>query len=84
MLKHHPDKKAAPTDNNTTSLLYGTVNTNDDAFFKCISKAYEVLSHAEKRRQFDSVDPEFQDRWDDAPTAADLKVRFPSYILYIV
>ncbi|KAF4607845.1 hypothetical protein EYR40_000181 [Pleurotus pulmonarius] len=75
VLKHHPDKKAAPTDSSTTSLLYGTVNTNDDAFFKCISKAYEVLSHAEKRRQFDSVDPEFQDRWDDAPTAADLKAK---------
>ncbi|KAF9495225.1 DnaJ-domain-containing protein [Pleurotus eryngii] len=75
VLKHHPDKKAAPTDNSTTSLLYGTVNTNDDAFFKCISKAYEVLSHAEKRRQFDSVDPEFQDRWDDAPTAAELKAK---------
>ncbi|VDB87064.1 unnamed protein product [Peniophora sp. CBMAI 1063] len=45
VLKHHPDKKA------------GAVGeTNDDAFFKCISKAMEVLSNKEKRRQYDSVD----------------------------
>ena len=45
MLKHHPDKKAGVAG-----------DSNDDAFFKCISKAMEVLSNKEKRRQYDSVD----------------------------
>ncbi|BFZ53986.1 Zuotin [Savitreella phatthalungensis] len=45
VLKHHPDKKAA---------LSG--NVNDDAFFKCIAKAFEILSDPVKRRQYDSVD----------------------------
>ncbi|KAG8832448.1 hypothetical protein FRC17_001321 [Serendipita sp. 399] len=49
VLKHHPDKKA------------GSGNTNDDALFKCIQKAFEVLSNPEKRRQFDSVDPYYLD-----------------------
>ncbi|KAL2314982.1 Zuotin [Schizosaccharomyces pombe] len=44
VLKHHPDKKAA------------SGNINDDSFFKCIQKAYEILSDPVRRRQFDSVD----------------------------
>ncbi|BFZ61223.1 Zuotin [Saitoella coloradoensis] len=44
VLKHHPDKKAA------------SGNFNDDAFFKCIQKAHEVLSDPVRRRQYDSVD----------------------------
>lgn len=44
VLKHHPDKKAA------------SGNVNDDAFFKCIQKAMEILSDPTKRRQYDSVD----------------------------
>ncbi|GAA5960037.1 hypothetical protein JCM10213_008229 [Rhodosporidiobolus nylandii] len=57
VLRHHPDKKASAG---------GSQFANDDAFFKCIAKAMEVLSHPEKRRQFDSVDPEVPD---DYPTA---------------
>ncbi|CAH1759853.1 23591_t:CDS:10 [Entrophospora sp. SA101] len=49
VLKHHPDKKAS------------SGNTNDDAFFKCIQKAHEVLSDQTKRRQFDSIDPAIDD-----------------------
>ncbi|CAB4476753.1 uncharacterized protein OCT59_016910 [Rhizophagus irregularis] len=49
VLKHHPDKKASSGD------------TNDDAFFKCIQKAHEVLSDPVKRRQFDSVDDAIDD-----------------------
>ena len=45
VLKHHPDKKA------------GAGDSDNDQFFKCIQKAMEILSHPEKRRQFDSVDP---------------------------
>ncbi|KAB5546843.1 DnaJ domain-containing protein [Coniochaeta sp. 2T2.1] len=44
VLKHHPDKKAA------------SGRTEDDNFFKCIQKAFEVLLDPVKRRQFDSVD----------------------------
>ncbi|WFD31201.1 hydroxymethylglutaryl-CoA lyase [Malassezia sp. CBS 17886] len=55
VLKHHPDKKAG-----TTGLA------NDDSFFKCVAKAHEILSHPEKRRQFDSVDEGVDD--DDAPS----------------
>ncbi|RIA86795.1 DnaJ domain-containing protein [Glomus cerebriforme] len=49
VLKHHPDKKAS------------SGNTNDDAFFKCIQKAHEILSDPVKRRQFDSVDEAIDD-----------------------
>ncbi|KAG8215972.1 hypothetical protein J3R82DRAFT_7955 [Butyriboletus roseoflavus] len=62
VLKHHPDKKAGLSH-----------TTNDDAFFKCIQKAHEVLTHPERRRQFDSVDPRYLALEDDAPTAADFK-----------
>lgn len=78
VLKHHPDKKAsgpnaAPT--TTSSLFLNGVNqnTNDDAFFKCIQKAHEVLTNSEKRRQFDSVDPVFMDLEEEMPTAAEFK-----------
>lgn len=60
VLKHHPDKKA------------GSGDTNDDALFKCIQKAFEVLSHPERRRQFDSVDPYFVDLEQDPPTASQI------------
>ena len=60
VLRHHPDKKAKAGE------------TNDDAFFKCIQKAFEVLSNPERRRQFDSVDPYFIALEQDEPTAAEL------------
>ncbi|KAJ1731334.1 Zuotin [Coemansia biformis] len=45
VLRHHPDKKAA----------HG--HANDDGFFKCIQKAFDILTDPTKRRQWDSVDP---------------------------
>jgi DnaJ family protein C protein 2 len=60
VLKHHPDKKS--------STSHGT-STNDDAFFKCIQKAMDVLTNPERRRQFDSVDPHYMELEEDAPTA---------------
>lgn len=50
VLKHHPDKKAATSG-----------NSNDDNFFKCIQKAWEILSDEKKRRQWDAVDPTFDE-----------------------
>ncbi|RKP13521.1 DnaJ domain-containing protein [Piptocephalis cylindrospora] len=49
VLKHHPDKKAAGG------------NTNDDGFFKCIQKAFEICMDPTKRAQWDSVDPAVPD-----------------------
>ncbi|CAG8558671.1 11660_t:CDS:10 [Diversispora eburnea] len=60
VLKHHPDKKAS------------SGNTNDDAFFKCIQKAYEILFDPVKRRQFDSVDEAI----DDSPPSLKAKGDF--------
>jgi DnaJ family protein C protein 2 len=62
VLKHHPDKKSGATG-----------DSNDDAFFKCIQKAMDVLTNAEKRRQFDSVDPAVLDAEEDAPTERTFK-----------
>ncbi|KAI0252821.1 DnaJ domain-containing protein [Lactifluus subvellereus] len=58
VLKHHPDKKAGAVG-----------DSNDDAFFKCIQKANDILTHPEKRRQFDSVDPYYDLLEADVPSA---------------
>lgn len=44
VMKHHPDKKAQAG------------GSDDDSFFKCISKAAETLLDPSKRRAYDSVD----------------------------
>jgi DnaJ family protein C protein 2 len=62
VLRHHPDKKASSTH-----------SANDDAFFKCIAKAHEVLTNSERRRQYDSVDHAFLEVVDDVPTASQFK-----------
>ncbi|KAI7850207.1 DnaJ domain-containing protein [Circinella umbellata] len=54
VLLHHPDKKA---------------DKNDDAFFKCIAKAYETLMNPVSRRQYDSVDFGMAEIDEDVPTA---------------
>lgn len=76
VLKHHPDKKAGSNKDTSNSLYLAGVNqnTNDDAFFKCIQKAHEVLTNPEKRRQFDSVDPVFLELEEDIPTLNEFKV----------
>ncbi|KDQ12497.1 hypothetical protein BOTBODRAFT_34461 [Botryobasidium botryosum FD-172 SS1] len=58
VLKHHPDKKA------------GSGDSNDDSFFKCIQKAMETLTNPERRRQFDSIDPYYEDLQSDDPSSA--------------
>lgn len=51
MLKHHPDKRKAQ----------GEEIRQDDDYFTCIIRAYEILSVPVKRRSYDSIDPEFDD-----------------------
>ncbi|OLY78300.1 Zuotin [Smittium mucronatum] len=53
VLKHHPDKKIAAAG--------GVLNPQFDEYYKCIQKAYETLIDPVRRRQFDSVDPGFED-----------------------
>ncbi|CAL1544236.1 unnamed protein product [Lymnaea stagnalis] len=52
VLTHHPDKRKARGK---------LVKEGDDDYFTCITKAYEILGNKQKRRSFDSVDPEFDD-----------------------
>ncbi|KAJ6448905.1 hypothetical protein C8R45DRAFT_884217 [Mycena sanguinolenta] len=78
VLRHHPDKKASDkAETGVASALGLNINTNDDAFFKCIQKAHEVLTNSERRRQFDSVDPQFLEEVDDVPTEKDFKSKNP-------
>ncbi|KAJ1846481.1 Zuotin [Coemansia sp. RSA 2703] len=64
VLRHHPDKKAAQG------------HLNDDRFFKCIQKAFEILTDPVKRRQWDSVDPEIST---SIPSAKDKGDFFATY-----
>ncbi|XP_071960464.1 dnaJ homolog subfamily C member 2-like [Antedon mediterranea] len=53
VLKHHPDKR---------KKLEGTVQVSeDDDYFTCITKAYDILGNPTKRKSYDSVDPQFED-----------------------
>lgn len=58
MLKHHPDKRKAQ----------GEEIRQDDDYFTCIIRAYEILSVPAKRRSYDSVDPEFDDTLPSQPS----------------
>lgn len=63
VLKHHPDKRKA----------LGEEIRSDDDYFTCITMAYETLGTINKRRAYDSVDPEFDD---SLPSGNDLKKDF--------
>lgn len=63
VLKHHPDKRRA----------LGEDIRPDDDYFTCITMAYETLGTFNKRRSYDSVDPEFDD---SLPSTSDLKKDF--------
>lgn len=58
VLLHHPDKRKA-----------GGIHADNDDYFSCITKAWEILGNSQKRRSYDSVDPEFDD---SIPSANDL------------
>jgi len=51
VLNHHPDKRKAK----------GEEIKDDDDYFTCITKAFEVLGVPHKRRAYDSVDPTIDD-----------------------
>lgn len=71
MLRHHPDKRKAA----------GEEIRADDDYFTCITKAYETLSVASKRRAYDSVDSEFDD---EVPsTSASNKARFFEVLIFL-
>lgn len=57
VLRHHPDKRRGA----------GEEIRDDDDYFTCITKAYEILGDPLKRRSWDSVDPEFDD---DVPSVS--------------
>ncbi|KAH8295659.1 hypothetical protein KR018_002164 [Drosophila ironensis] len=59
VLLHHPDKRKAK----------GEEVIQEDDYFTCITKAYEILGTSKPRRSFDSVDPEFDD---SLPTQSDI------------
>jgi len=56
VLKHHPDKRKHA----------GEEVKEDDDYFSCITKAFEILGSPVNRRAFDSVDPLFNDDVPDA------------------
>ncbi|XP_013163039.1 PREDICTED: dnaJ homolog subfamily C member 2 [Papilio xuthus] len=60
VLKHHPDKRKAQ----------GEEIRSDDDYFTCITKAYETLGTPNKRKSYDSIDPQFDD---SVPTSAEIK-----------
>lgn len=57
------------------------MNTNDDSFFKCIQKAHETLNNFERRRQFDSADPELlEELEEETPTSLKAAVAAKGFI----
>lgn len=69
VLKHHPDKRKA----------LGEEVKADDDYFTCITMAYETLGNINRRRAYDSVDPEFDN---NLPTTSDLKRDFYEVFSY--
>ena len=58
-LKYHPDKSKGTGG-----------NALHENYFKCVQKSYEFMSDPVKRRQFDSVDPAFDEH---IPTESEVK-----------
>ncbi|XP_018566094.1 dnaJ homolog subfamily C member 2 [Anoplophora glabripennis] len=69
VLKHHPDKRKA----------LGEEVKADDDYFTCITMAYETLGNVNRRRAYDSVDPEFDN---NLPSSSDLKRDFYEVFSY--
>lgn len=69
VLKHHPDKRKA----------LGEEIKPDDDYFTNITMAYETLGNIQKRRAYDSVDPEFDN---NLPSNSELKKDFYKVFSY--
>ncbi|KAL1513545.1 hypothetical protein ABEB36_002945 [Hypothenemus hampei] len=69
VLKHHPDKRKA----------LGEEIKPDDDYFTNITMAYEILGNTQKRRSYDSVDPEFDN---NIPSGSELKKDFYEVFSY--
>ncbi|CAG9766260.1 unnamed protein product [Ceutorhynchus assimilis] len=69
VLKHHPDKRKA----------LGEEIKPDDDYFTNITMANETLGTIQKRRAYDSVDPEFDN---NIPTNAEIKKDFFEIFTY--
>ncbi|CAG2119875.1 unnamed protein product, partial [Medioppia subpectinata] len=52
VLRHHPDKRSSAD---------GQVIDLDLDYYSCLTKAYEILGDAIKRRSYDSIDETFDD-----------------------
>jgi DnaJ family protein C protein 2 len=65
ILSHHPDKLQQSQVHSQP-----TGKKSVDARFQCIQKAFEILSDPDKRRQYDSVDPNFDESSPDSVTQA--------------
>ncbi|KAI3644411.1 hypothetical protein MP228_010575 [Amoeboaphelidium protococcarum] len=74
VLKHHPDKMGADGQQQQQQ------QQQEDNFFKCIQRAYELLSDPVKRRQFDSVDPKFDN---SIPSASQVHIAYPQQFFEI-
>ncbi|PAA81279.1 hypothetical protein BOX15_Mlig001986g3, partial [Macrostomum lignano] len=60
VLKHHPDKRKARGE---------VVADESTDYFTCITRAWETLGSRDRRRAYDSVDPQFDNT---VPTASDV------------
>ncbi|XP_066142415.1 dnaJ homolog subfamily C member 2 [Euwallacea fornicatus] len=69
VLKHHPDKRKA----------LGEEIKPDDDYFTNITMAYETLGNIQKRRAYDSIDPEFDN---NLPCGSELKNDFYKVFSY--
>ncbi len=65
VLVYHPDKIAQRNGNGKGK------NQKDDAIFKCIQKAYQILTDADRKEAFDHVDPTFDNSIPDEKTVSE-------------
>lgn len=57
-LKHHPDKRAGQQKDRMEKDMGLGQPLDKERVFKCIQKAFDILSDPMKRQEFDSIDPD--------------------------
>lgn len=68
VLKHHPDKKQQAGHDDKS-----------EAYYPCITKAWEILGDPEKRLAFDSVDPAISEMMDEVPDKSQVQKEHDFY-----